>query len=178
LKHFQLTLIDSAPCSLSQHESKNTRRKQKETDSSQFSWKFRQLKERRNLLNNSFVICSGFPFMSGQSDFTSRTCTRSPTGSKQPRNNTNSCYWKNNCPRSLELTSTDNWVTDTRHIHMHAHCFLSVSLLWWWYDDNDTRMATKKILLMTSNRREGLLMTSLSCLSLCLQVGCTIVLIL
>ena len=80
LKHFQLTLIDSAPCSLSQHESKNTRRKQKETDSSQFSWKFRQLKERRNLLNNSFVICSGFPFMSGQSDFTSRTCTRSPTG--------------------------------------------------------------------------------------------------
>lgn len=42
LKHFQLTLIDSAPCSLSQHESKNTRQRKK-------------LRTRLNFLEKSFV---------------------------------------------------------------------------------------------------------------------------
>jgi histone demethylase len=37
LKHFQLTLIDSAPCSLSQHESKKNETTKETTDSSQFS---------------------------------------------------------------------------------------------------------------------------------------------
>ncbi len=40
LKHFQLTLVDSAPCSLSQHESKNARQERKTT-----RLNFRQLED-------------------------------------------------------------------------------------------------------------------------------------